>query len=177
MPASDPRGKVAIKSWILEQFNSADPILDVGPGEGTYYNMLKPLGFVNMSAVEIFEPYIRQFDLRAKYIQVINDNILNISDQVFNRFSLMILGDILEHLTFEEAHGLLTRVIKDTRVRGVIVSVPFLYPQGSVYGNAHEAHEQDDLTPEIMGLRYPYLNCLAIDGFIGVYIFLRDYES
>ena len=174
MPASYPNGKEETKKWVIAHFPTDTPILDVGPGEGTYFNLLSPLGYTNLSAVEIFTPYIFQFSLSDKYKEIINANIIDVTSEILSKYKLIIMGDILEHLTFPDADKLVTRIINETSVKGMIVSVPYCYPQGAWGGNIYETHLQPDITETNMLERYPYLTPLKIDRSIGVYTFLRS---
>lgn len=174
MPTSYNNGKQAILDWIKANIKPCELILDIGPGEGTYADLLHPMGYKNICAVEVFKPYIEQFGLNAKYKAVHNGNVCDLPSRYFDPFSLIIMGDVLEHMDWAEAHKLLFMLITHTKVRGIVVAVPFLYAQGEVNGNFYEIHRQPDLTPEVMTQRYPYLKLLTSDGVIGVYTYLKE---
>jgi hypothetical protein len=76
------------------------------------------------------------------------------------------MGDVFEHLTFNEARDLLTRM----NGKRVMIAVPYMYRQGEWEGNVYETHWQPDLTPEVMALRYPELKLLVGDAVYGYYI-------
>ena len=87
-------------------------------------------------------------------------------------FDLIIMGDVLEHVTPEEARQVLNTVEEMTEY--LLVAVPYLYPQ-YCENNHWENHLQPDLTLEVMQERYPELNLinLCIDDdepFYGYYL-------
>ena len=57
----------------------------------------------------------------------------------------------------------------DSSGKLVMVAVPYLYEQGTEFGNVHETHLQPDLTPEVMATRYPMLHLLYGDEQYGYY--------
>ena len=165
MATSSKAFKQEIKEYIKLYFpDDNTTILDVGAGEGTYYNLLGDY-YKKMCAIEIFEPNIKNFGLREKYEEVLNANIV---DARYNWFDLIIFGDVIEHLTVEDAQQVLEYAL--SRCKELIVAVPYKYVQGEVGGNKWEIHIQDDLTPEIMKERYPYLELLYGDNEYGYYI-------
>lgn len=164
MPTSYFFFKNEIKQWFLENINLSKRILDVGPGCGTYSDLLRSMGY-KMDAVEIWEPYIKAYNLQDKYDSVFIDDItrFNISD-----YDFIILGDILEHLAYQEASTLI-QSIKSLNKR-CLVAVPYLMEQGEYNGNTYETHHQSDLTPEVMKQRYPDLKLLFSNQYYGYYM-------
>lgn len=160
-----------IIQWIRSHFTIFDRILDVGPGLGTYSDLLRPFNYTQMNCIEIYEPYIEEFKLKQKYKTVFCGNVVTFPIQP-NQYDLVIMGDVLEHLNVEDAQKLLQDFTH--KVRGVIISVPFLYEQSAVGGNIYETHLQPDLTKEIMQQRYPYLKLEGVENFIGVYSWLKS---
>ena len=73
MPRSCSLLRQDTRKYLLDNYDKDSTILDVGPGEGTYYNLLNDY-FTNMDAVEVWEPYINQYNLRNKYNNVYNEN-------------------------------------------------------------------------------------------------------
>lgn len=136
MPTSTSEGK----QWTLDRIRKMNPatILDVGAGNGTYSDLARSaVPFAQWDAVEIFEPYITEYELRKKYNQVFNIDILDFS---FGLYDLIILGDVLEHMPQRDAKNLIT--FCKERAKAIVVSVPIIYaPQGAVNGNEHETHQ------------------------------------
>lgn len=163
MPFSSPKYKMAIRKFFEKSVPPSTQILDVGPGMGQYGHLLKDLGYT-IDAVEIFEPYIERYNLKEKYNNIYIDNIMNFD---FSKYSILILGDILEHLSIEDAHKLLNKITKNKQK--CIVCVPYELEQGEAYGNIYETHHQPDLTPNIMKERYPQLKFMIGDKDHGYY--------
>lgn len=114
-------------------------VLDVGVGEGTYSKLLRPLDKhdTNWTAVEVFGPYIDRYGLYDHYNHVHQSDIRYYSWP--DTYDLGIAGDVLEHLTKEQAR----QVVSDLQdhCTNVIISVPVLHlDQGTVNGNPAERH-------------------------------------
>lgn len=171
MATSSKLFKQEIKQYIREQFQTNNIcILDVGAGEGTYYNLLKDY-FPNMYAVEIYKPNIDNFKLKDKYVDAMN---MPIQEYEYSWYDLIIFGDVIEHMAIKEAQMVLEYAFD--KCKEMIVAVPYKYEQGEVGGNKWEIHIQDDLTPEIMKERYPYLELLYGDNEYGYYVKRKDYK-
>jgi hypothetical protein len=168
MPHSYSLGKPEAVDYILKNVSKKAKILDVGPGVGTYSDLLTPHGYV-LDGVEIYMGYIKAYDLHNKYRLVFCDDIMTFNT---SRYNFIILGDVLEHLEEKDAQSLLGRIGR------CLVAVPYLCPQSGVefehegikLVNPHEEHKQADLTPENMLTRYPALKELWRDEQYGYYV-------
>lgn len=147
-------GKPEICAWVRKHFPRSSTILDVGACDGKWRRLLPE--YPNMDAVEAFEPNLKHLQ---GYRLVFHANI---HDLKYEDYDLIILGDILEHLTVDEAREVLDYAAP--RCRDMIIAVPFLYEQGAIYGNPYEVHIQDDLTPELFEQRYPGFDVLLDPG-------------
>ena len=165
MPTSYPFFKQEIKQFILENIPSNSSILDLGVGCGTYSDMLKKYGYY-MEGVEIHNPYINQYNLNSKYDQLHNTNLLEFNS--YNHYDLVIMGDVLEHLSVSDARDVITKYLD--KGSNLLIAVPFLMEQGEYEGNTYETHLQPDLTLEIMNERYPELELLYGNNYYGYYI-------
>ena len=157
MPASRNILKPEVKIFLDNYFtqNNITKILDVGPGEGTYAKLLPEH---NLDAVEVFERYVNDYNLKDLYNEVFVDNIINFD---FSDYQFIILGDILEHLSAEDGVRLITSI--DEQNIKCLVAVPYMQPQGVWGGNKYEIHLQADLNPNTIKSRYPTLNVLFTD--------------
>ena len=137
MPFSSQAGKPSIK-WVMSKIPQPKTALDIGVGEGTYAKLFPKLEW---TGVEIWEPYVEKYGLKSLYPD------LHIADarewSTDKKYDVCFLGDVLEHMTQDEAQALVRKAKRwaDT----VIVSIPIgHYPQGEYEGNPHEAHVKDN---------------------------------
>lgn len=158
MPGSNPDFKNEIKEHFYTNFKGCTDIriLDVGPGAGTYAQLLYP--DFKMDCVEIFEPYINEYNLKKIYENVYLGDIRTFDTSPYD---YIIFGDVLEHLSREDSIKLLDSV----KSKKYLVAVPYLYPQGSCYGNVHETHLQPDLTEEKMMVFYKLKKLFGNSGY------------
>lgn len=163
MPTSYQYFKEEARDWFLLNVPVSKRILDVGPGVGTYSDLLRKHGY-KIDAIEIWAPYIAKFQLAEKYDQVFNGNIVDFD---FSNYDFIILGDVLEHLSYQQATALIQK-IKNTG-KECLVAVPYLMPQDEHEGNPFEKHAQSDLTREVMVDRYPDLQLLFFNSSYGYY--------
>ncbi|MER7908288.1 class I SAM-dependent methyltransferase [Streptomyces sp. NPDC096068] len=143
MPTSIAEGK----DWSLERFerHKPDTVTDVGPGEGTYAKLFRPVHHgVWWTGIEIHKPYAAKYKLRSTKTRAMYDE-LHVEDaresevHLFYR-DLVIFGDVLEHMPREDAADLLVKA-EAAGCWHILVSLPIVEaPQGEVDGNPHEAH-------------------------------------
>lgn len=138
MPTSDPQGK----DWALQTYLKIRPetVIDIGPGEGTYARLMRPHHQAHWIGIEAWGPYIEAYGLGELY------NIVHVADARlvdWNWFmttsELVIIGDVLEHMSALHARVLLDRLkqVADN----VLVSIPVLHlDQDAVNGNPFERH-------------------------------------
>ena len=164
MPYSYHYFKDTFKIHLKKHFACDIKILDVGPGSGSYFDLLCDT-FTNIDAVEIYEPYIYQFNLRDKYKNVYTQDILEFN---YNSYQYIILGDVLEHLEINDAQKLLCNIT----MKGIycMVAVPFMMEQEAVGGNVYEIHKQADLTPINIRERFPLLYTFKNNSHYGMYL-------
>ena len=160
--ASYNDGKADVVAYILKQAKrkkskEAFNILDVGACDGKWADFIQSaasrqegLPAIRIDAVEAWKP-------NADAIVDKYDHVYNITMQAFeyrkDRYDCIIFGDVIEHMTVEDAQKVLEYARE--RCKEIIVGVPFRYPQGAIYGNPYEIHIQDDLTFENFQERYP----------------------
>jgi hypothetical protein len=166
MPHSTPIFKEQTKDYILRRINKSANIIDIGAGVGTYADMLRPLGYNNIDAVEVFDQYIENYHLASKYRSVFNHNIIN-SELYLNDYSLAILGDVVEHMTYRDSLIVLDKL---KLCKEIIIAVPFNAIQGPSMGNQYEIHIQNDLTNEKFLSMYEEFIPLCIRYDYGVYL-------
>ena len=114
--------------------------------------------------VEAFAPNIFKNHLQTRYNRVYKADIRELE---YEPYDLIIFGDVLEHMSVEEAQKVLEYAWP--RCRDLIVAVPYMHDQGEKYGNPYEVHIQNDLTHERVLERYPRLVPLFITDNYGYY--------
>jgi 2-polyprenyl-3-methyl-5-hydroxy-6-metoxy-1,4-benzoquinol methylase len=144
MPVSNPE----TKPWIADRLIEIQPktVMDVGAGAGIYSNMIRQLfnKNVEITGVEIWAPYISQFLLKVKYDKLIEADIREMDDF---KYDVVILGDVIEHMSESDAVALWKKISKQARY--AIIALPTIHmPQGAAYGNPYEVHVEEDWTPE-----------------------------
>jgi predicted RNA methylase len=163
--------KKNVKNYLISKFPETATILDVGAGCGTYYNLLHDC-FKTIHAVEVFKPNIDNYELEKKYNAVFNADI---KDFEYGFYAIIIFGDIIEHLTVEEAQKVLKYAYD--RCDELIVAVPYEMEQDICEDNVYEIHKQPDLTPENVLERYPMLKLLYKNSKYGYYVKDDAYEE
>jgi predicted TPR repeat methyltransferase len=157
MPGSARENDADVRAFAAE--HEITTVLDVGPGIGTYADLLDDLVPV-IDAVEVWQPYIAEFDLPGKYRRVIHGDVRAHAE--FD-YDLIVFGDVLEHMSRDDA--LTVWKTAGQAARYGLISVPIVhYPQDAWGGNPHEAHVQEDLIPDDIRADY------------GPFVFERLYE-
>lgn len=137
MPYSSEEGKEFVSDFFHEI--PLKKVIDIGVGAGAYRNVLAGHD-AHWTGIEVWTPYIAQFDLEGRYDKVIVADARYMDwGKVGTGFDAVILGDVLEHMTFDEARRLLAESARNGRY--VVVSLPVIhYPQGAELGNPWETH-------------------------------------
>lgn len=173
MPGSAVEGKELIKDFIVR--NNLKTVLDIGPGEGTYYELLKDVPDVFIEGIEVWAPYVTQFNLQDKYNKIYIGDAYYFDTPALGTFDITLLGDVVEHLPYEQGTGLITKVASHSRY--VMVSLPIVnYPQGTSFdGNWFEAHLEQYSDGRISTTIQDILGYEILESFrgniIGHYIF------
>jgi len=163
MPTSYSFFKEEVQKWFFTNISLNKKVLDVGPGMGTYSDLIREAGY-KIDAVEIYKPYIEKYSLNEKYDNVFISDILDFD---ISEYDVIILGDVLEHIPLKEAQELIIKIKLENKQ--CLVAVPYMMPQGEHEGNIYETHHQDDLSPENMKEKYPELNLLYSNVYYGYY--------
>ena len=144
MGFSDPINK----PWTQEKIIELKPtsVLDVGAGQGVYLDLIRQgLGAgVIVNAVEVWQPYIDQFDLENRYNKLFAMDVKNMTNFAYD---LVILGDVLEHMSEQSAVELWDRISQQAKY--AIISIPIIhYHQDAINGNPYEIHVEEDWNTE-----------------------------
>lgn len=163
-------GKNEIIQLVKKVYPNNDiQILDVGPGRGIYFNLLKMNGYKHIDAVEIYKPYIAKFRLTDMYRKIFNRNIVGFQ---YDHYHVIILGDVLEHIKVKEAK----QVLNYAKAHGdlIVVSVPYLDVQVGQQLDGSGDHQQNDLTRSLFLSRYDGFKLLIDNEKTGVFYYLRS---
>ena len=144
MGFSDPTNK----PWTQEKIIELKPttVLDVGAGQGVYLDLIRQgLGAgVIVNAVEVWQPYIDQFNLENRYDKLF---AMDVRQMTNFKYDLIILGDVLEHMSEESAVELWDNISKQAKC--AIISIPIIhYHQDAINGNPYEIHIEEDWNTE-----------------------------
>lgn len=164
MPYSYSLFKNEFKQHLLQNVSKSSRILDVGAGAGTYGKLLKD-DYPNIDGIEIHSQYAQMFNLKDLYA---NFFIGDVREFELTPYDYIILGDVLEHMSYEDARAFLDRIAFLDIL--CMVAVPYQFEQGEEYNNKFEIHLQSDLTHEIFLERYPEFTCLWRDKNYGYYV-------
>ena len=149
---------------MVSKFANDIQILDVGCGSGGYFELLNG-SYNNIDGIEIYPNYIQMFNLDTKYRRLILGDVLQ---QDLSEWEYFIMGDVIEHMTYEEALQLIQKIHNSGKF--MMVAVPYLFNQDEEYGNIHEIHKQPDLTKEVFLERYPCMKFLFGDNNYGYFV-------
>jgi predicted nicotinamide N-methyase len=140
MGVSNPENK----DWVGEKLQQINPkkILDVGAGAGIYLDVVKKYleDSVIIDAIEVWNPYINQFNLKNRY-----NEVYEVDAREFNNFDydVVILGDVLEHMSEKDAVNLWNKISNSAKY--AIISIPIVhYHQDAINGNPYEVHVEED---------------------------------
>ena len=144
-------GKPETAEWFKQNESSITRVLDIGAGSGTYAKLIKQefdlCKQTEWIAVEAWPEYIEKFELHTLYDRVINQDVRTLDWSNLGHFSVAIAGDVLEHMTKEQAIELVNRVLNHADT--LIVSIPIVYmPQDELEGNPYEVHVKPDWSHE-----------------------------
>jgi SAM-dependent methyltransferase len=147
MPYSLPSGKTQTAEWFKENQHTISRVLDIGAGAGTYSKLIKDEHQICQDAewiaIEAWEPYIKQFDLENLYNRVVLCDARKLDWNNLGKFDVAIAGDVLEHMTKEEAVVLVNEILENCGT--LIISIPIRYmPQDDIEGNPFEIHVKPD---------------------------------
>jgi hypothetical protein len=167
MPMSSDEGKDWIKSHVAA-LAAAGPVsvLDVGPGVGTYAKLLADLPIARMTGVEAWEPYVTTYRLHEYYDEIIigDARVVDLPES-----DVIILGDVIEHMTRDEARKLWRRCAA-AACRAVLLSIPIVhYPQDEIEGNPFEIHVEEDWSHELVLASFEGIGTWWSGTEVGVY--------
>lgn len=149
-------------AYLKKNFPKNSKVLDIGAGDGVWADLLKDYFIID--GVEVFEPWVEKYELKKKYNELFVRDIRGFN---FKYYDIIIMGDVLEHLSVNEAREVFHYAY--TRSRELVIAVPYLYKQEIADdGNQYQVHLQPDLTYEKFLKRYYGMEILHNAIFDGV---------
>ena len=114
-------GKNLIIKYCLNNIKKTDTILDVGFGAGIYGGLLTEEGYRNIDGVDIDGEEIVEIGLDLIYRTIYIEDICGFE---FDHYNLIIMGDVLEHISLIQSKRLLEKIyIREMRPLGHISTV------------------------------------------------------
>lgn len=174
MPHSVWANKKIIAKWIDKLQLPRERILDLGAGMGTYHILMTheyttALKDSHWIAVEVWEPYIEEFKLHDIYAEVYVEDVRTFDYSKVAPVDLTFMGDILEHMTKEEAQEVVAKVLEVSRY--AIISIPIVHwKQDALYGNPHERHIKEDWSHEEVMSSFPHIIEAGRLNGVGAYL-------
>ena len=173
MPKSSKEGKDIIRNWLLEFNNTVSKVIDLGPGRGTYHKYYARKAHILNHAywigIEVWEPYLKEFGLKDIYNEMYIEDVRFFNFSKIGNIDLVFAGDVLEHMTKEEAIQVVSEVLKYSKK--LIISIPIIYhPQDAYEGNPFEIHIKDDWSHEEVLNTFPHIKKHHKGEAIGVYL-------
>jgi len=154
-------GKPITLEWFNNNKKNITRILDIGAGSGTYIKLIKQDNNIcskaEWVAIEAWKDYIEKYQLENVYDSVFNQDARLIDWNIIGKFSVAIAGDVLEHMTKEDAIQLVNNVL--IHCKTLIISIPIVHmPQDEIEGNPFEVHVKDDWShDEVMSTWQQYI--------------------
>lgn len=144
-PAADrvPTSNLLVWPEIISLVHQVphERILDVGPGYGKASMLLREYLNVKphrIDAIEAEKSYVEEFGLAVHYDEVLIGDVCDLTADEFDRWDLVLMVDVLEHIEDAAAFALLRRI----RPR-VIIATPvawFATDDGLPESETHRSH-------------------------------------
>jgi SAM-dependent methyltransferase len=109
-----PSSSLVVAPLVLNHLWTLKPksILDIGPGHGKYAVLCRE--YIDwemwMVGVEAIEEYVTQFRLNDLYDELHLGDVMLVPDEVLNSCDAVLMADVIEHLTKQDAMSLLERI-------------------------------------------------------------------
>ncbi|MGA1753202.1 MAG: class I SAM-dependent methyltransferase, partial [Pontimonas sp.] len=142
------------KQWIIEQtkkhveqYHQQIEFLDIGCGKGIYWEIInRKIHKGRWTAVEVWEPYIKQYRLYEKYDVIINEDVR--TWEPGQEYTITYCGDVLEHMTRPEAEQVIQKLLPHTQT--LFISIPIIHWPQHDHTNPYQNHIKDDWTHQEM---------------------------
>lgn len=148
MAFSASEGKEFFRDWLV---HFAKPLgftrfLDVGCGAGWYGKIIREVfeRTVQVHAVEAFQEYVFRHKLGEKYDRIICRDVRDICSDT-ESYDLIIAGDVLEHLTKEDAIKVVNALLPKCRFLWGALPLQMGRPWSTGYKQGPQDYEENPL--------------------------------
>jgi len=147
--------------------NTARSVIDFGAGEGKWGKALKGKMQI-VDGVEVWGSYILKYNLHNFYDTLYEADMRKFEFE--KRYNIAILGDVLEHVSKDEAIGFLNKLKDNVDVIYLTIPVTVCIQDGEAIGNPFETHRYQWSDKEIRyDLGFELLNVSVNDnGLVAV---------
>jgi methyltransferase family protein len=173
VPMSSEEGKDWTRTRIHELADRYGPlsVLDVGPGVGTYARLLAGPDVRHIVGLEVWEPYLTTYHLADYYDELV---VGDVRTTPLPEVDVVILGDVLEHMSRAEAVEVWRRAAEAARL-AVYLSMPIVhYPQHEIEGNPFEVHVEEDWDEASVAATFEGIGATFTGTEVGVFERLVD---
>jgi len=155
MPRSQQpsEGEQLIVVKLLAQRDSR--VLDIGCGDGKWSELLFHK-VAKLDGLEVWLPYINTYDLRSKYDTLYNIDMRHF--ETFENYNVVILGDVLEHIPYNDAVQFINKLKRHSLTVYLIIPISLCIQDGTVYGNPHETHVYQWTHEELKALGFSQIH-------------------
>lgn len=166
MPYSD----TSTRTWVFNHLIGKEvrSFVDLGAGAGTAKEFYGPwFPKASWTAIEAWEPYVDRFALSSRYDHLLVGDARKID---LPEADVYLVGDVLEHMSKEDALALWDRVRAVSRIQ--ILSLPIIhYPQGAEYGNPYEEHKHHWTPVEVLSALSGKCKAYTLDTVVGSFLY------
>jgi SAM-dependent methyltransferase len=110
--------KKILKNYLPSDLNAS--ILEIGCGKGYALEALENLGYSNVEGIEIDESQFESCLSKGLNVHLVDDTI-DYLGKIENKFSLVILFDVLEHIPVNEQFKFCTKIVNSLTEVGILV--------------------------------------------------------
>lgn len=112
MPSSNLAVAPTVLHLIHQVHKPGGRILDIGPGWGKYATLIREYvdPTARISGLELWDPYIHDHRLPHLYDPVVHGDAREMTTQYYSQFDVVLIADVIEHMTIVEGTALLERI-------------------------------------------------------------------
>jgi SAM-dependent methyltransferase len=143
---------------LKRELSGCDSVLDLGCG---YFSPIDRCNVPFSVGVELFEPYLQESKRKAVHTQYIKADIAKLEFRP-KSFDAVVAIEVLEHLTKEEGHELISRMTEWARKKVIVTTPNGQLCQDAYDGNPLQEHKSAWSVEELRKLGF---KVFGIDGW------------